>query len=127
MADYISSYSGTQIDSLLGQIKNEGQIQNMIDASQTVTQATDVSAKGITASIWKCGKIGNVTINGQLSSALASGATLFTLPAGYRPKVWQLIHGPNTLFVILTNGNVYSTAALASGSWVQFSSTYILL
>lgn len=117
MANYSLNYTGAQIDTLLGQIND----------LQTVTQATDISAKGITASTWKCGKIGNVTISGQLSSALASGATLFTLPTGYRPKVWQLIPGINTLYVINSNGNVYSTAALASGSWVQFSSTYILL
>ena len=110
---------------------------NIPTTSDIPVVTTDtVSGNGITATMAKYGDAVTVTFAGTLTAALASGATILTLPEGYRPLYAHFImlssnqNGNNNINVIRgymhEDGRVYPQVALDSGKIVRGSITYVV-
>lgn len=143
MADYISSYSGTEIEAKLNQVKTEGElttfVNNLIDTKITAfannlvntneIQVCTINSKGLSIVVRKWLRMCTITVNNQLNVATASwepfnpGDKL--LPVGFRPAQEVYHAATNTLYVVNPNGAVYMSAPGSSGYWVQFSISYI--
>ena len=132
MADYISSFSGTEIEAKLNQVKTEEQLTTLAENAfkNSAVQSTTATGNGITAYCYKYGRIAYITIlSGTTTAALASGDTLLTLPTAYKPiKAVEMLDTYNSgrpRFRVLEGGTIAPTSALASGSGVRLSACYI--
>ena len=92
---------------------------NMAGANTTVTNGTNVNAAG-TVAYQRCGSV-LVSVTLTTTGALSASATLFTLPAGYRPPVnWfgEVIDSDSDVverLTVLTTGVVQAASAVTSG------------
>lgn len=131
MADYISSYSGTEIEAKLNQVKTEGELTTLINNTVTnnAIQVCTITSKGLSIVVRKWFHICTITVNNQLNVATASwepfnpGSNL--LPVGFRPAQEVYHVAPNTLYVVNPNGAVYMSNTGVVGQWIQFSISYI--
>lgn len=133
MADYISSYSGTEIETKLNQVKTDAELTTFINniLNTQEVQVNTINSKGLSIVIRKYGRICTCTVNGQLSVAVDSWVPFNPstdnklIPTGFRPAQEVYHHGPNTLYVINPNGTIYMSNAGTVGQWIQFSISYI--
>lgn len=133
MADYISNYSGQEIDAWGGRITSaESNITNLQNNKQNKlsVSSTSVTGNGIQANLRKYGRVVLCSIQTNLSAAVAAGATILTLPTGYRPmltiEVDEYYHtDAKRRFRFLTDGVFNCTAALTSGFQIRLSATWI--
>lgn len=98
---------------------------NMTGTSAAVTNGTNVNAAN-TVAYQRCGSV-IVAVSAVTTSAISGGATLFTLPSGYRPPVTWYDEVVNTTtgtvgrLDIATTGVVTISSAVASGETVRGS------
>lgn len=116
MADYISNYSGPEIDQAI--------------ASISAINSTTVTGNGITANLYKYGRIVFCTIQTNLSSAVTANDTILTIPEGYRPisvvEVDSMYQTTKERFRIQSSGKFDHPASdLASGFLIRLSATWI--
>ena len=126
MADYISSYSGAEIEQKLNQVKTDTELAAFINNAEV--QVRTINSNGLSIVVRKWWRICTCTVNGSLSAATAAWAVFNSgqlLPAGFRPAQEVYHYGPNTLYIINTNGEIYMSAAGGAGQWIQFSISYI--
>lgn len=131
MADYISNYTGTEIDQKLALVKNNTElatfINNTLNTSQV--QVSSITSKGLSIVTRKYGRLCTCTVNNPLNVATTAWETFNPgdnlLPVGFRPAQEVYHYGPNTLYVINPSGAVYMSAAGISGQWIQFTISYI--
>lgn len=131
MADYISSYSGTEIEAKLNQVKTDAEltafVNNLIynNTYETITK----TYKGVGFGFWKYGKLGFIYVNSMSNEAVTAWGNGFGLiPDGYIPKVHVFV--PSTSgapYIYLTNtGVIQASGAAASGTYFQGSAAYII-
>lgn len=111
-------------------------IRNMADALDPAAAATDAAATlsgslSGTQRAYRRGTVGIFTFVLSASGALAAGATLATLPAGYRPVAAikaSVFHSTGTacLLSIATTGVVTCNLAMAVGNSVQGTASFPL-
>ena len=132
MADYISSYSGTEIEAKLNQVKTEGELTTLAENAfkNSAVQSTTASGNGFTCYCYKYGRIAYLTIiGGSASAALAQGATIMTIPAAYKPiqtvEAVDSYNGTHPRIRVITDGTINTPGALASGTNIRVSFCYI--
>lgn len=123
MADYISNYSGTEIDSWGGRI---AALESPTVTSQTVVE----SGSGLTANFKKCGRLVQMTITaGSLSAAVSAGATLITIPSGYIPimtfEMEDVYNSTPYRIQASTSGIIRCTGAIPASTNLRCSGTWI--
>lgn len=137
MADYISSFSGSEIEAKLNQVKTDAELTTLINntAMNNTVQVCTINSKGLSIVVRKWLRICTLTVNNQLNVAVDSWVPFNPssttpsenklLPTGFRPLQEVYHYGPNTLYVINPNGTIYMNAPGVVGQWIQFSITYI--
>jgi len=81
-------------------------------------QVRTINSNGLSIVVRKWWRICTCTVNGSLSAATAAWAVFNSgqlLPAGFRPAQEVYHYGPNTLYIINTNGEIYMSAAGGAG------------
>lgn len=116
---------------------NQGRIlKGLIDGDGIVTQ--NINATGLTIYAVKYGRVCTLFANaGTLSTAVAEGNVIVTLPAAFRPTNWvpiadfaQGVSGVMTngvYYAINSSGAITANKDLASGTYCRFCATYITL
>lgn len=133
MADYISSYSGTEIEAKLNQVKTDAELTTLINntAMNNTVQVCTINSKGLSIVVRKWLRVCTLTVNNQLNVAVDSwvpfnpSADGKLLPVGFRPVQDVYHYGPNTLYIVNSNGAIYMSAPGIVGQWIQFSISYI--
>lgn len=137
MADYISSYSGTEIEAKLNQVKTDAELTTLINNTtmNNIVQVCTINSKGLSIVVRKWLRVCTLTVNNQLNVAVDSWVPFNPssttpsenklLPVGFRPAQEVYHYGPNTLYVVNPNGAIYMSAPGVVGQWIQFSISYI--
>lgn len=103
------------------------------DDENLTVESTTASGSGFTCYCYKYGRVAFLSIvGGSTSSALASGATVMTLPASYKPiQTVEALDTYNTndndfhRMRVLTSGAISTVEALPSGTGIRVSFCYI--
>ena len=96
-----------------------------------VEMTTTVTGYGYTISCLKRGSIGQVAIySGTASSNISGGATIATLPEGFRPKFQQMlpvaVGSSLGRLNIIPDGIINCTIQIPSGTSLRFSAVILI-
>lgn len=161
MAEYVLSYAGEQINTLLGKISGIETLANST-ASQVSTNTSNIStntnnistlqsekqnviayettsftAKGLTVSLYKWGRLVELRVNGEITSAWSNG-TDYGVASGLADKWLPVVNTMainlnstyitgSKIIVMTTAGQFYQTGgdAMASGARLRATMCYI--